>query len=410
MARSGAWVAALGVALVMQTTNSALTRVFPVIGPVLTEAAGVPSESIGVLASAGSLGTMWYLVAGGEFLPRFGPVRLLQVGAAVGALGVAVATLGGWWALLAASLLIGLGYGPSPPAGSEILKRHAPARHRSLVFSIKQSGVPLGGAVAGLLVPAVLLAAGWRAACFSAVLFALATAVAVQPWRAAIDGERDARRPLSLRTFLDPRALAIPFRTLGRDRALLATTYASICFAVAQGSVFAYLVTYLTVHLGLGLAAAGFAFATLQMAGVVGRVLVGWLADRVGSARLTLIVLAVASAAATALLATVGPSWPSAGLLGLSAAAGVAVASWNGVFLAVVSSLVPDRAVGEATAAATFFTFFGYVVGPIAFGSVLAWGGSYEAAFGLIALAPLTGALALAGAAASSPTPLAGAG
>ena len=83
MARSGAWVAALGVALVMQTTNSALTRVFPVIGPVLTEAAGVPSESIGVLASAGSLGTMWYLVAGGEFLPRFGPVRLLQVGAAV---------------------------------------------------------------------------------------------------------------------------------------------------------------------------------------------------------------------------------------------------------------------------------------------------------------------------------------
>ena len=27
--------------------------------------------------------------------------------------------------------LIGLGYGPSPPAGSEILKRYAPARHRS---------------------------------------------------------------------------------------------------------------------------------------------------------------------------------------------------------------------------------------------------------------------------------------
>lgn len=137
----------------MQTASAALTRAVPVIGPALTEAAGVPSERIGVLASVGALGTMWYLVAGGGLLPRFGPVRMLQIGAGVGALGLACATLAGWWALVVASLLIGLGHGPSPPAGSRILKRHATARQRSLVFSVKQSGVPLGGAVAGLLVP-----------------------------------------------------------------------------------------------------------------------------------------------------------------------------------------------------------------------------------------------------------------
>lgn len=124
------------------------------MGPVLTEAAGVPSESIGILASIGSAGTMWFLVAGGDLLARLGAVRILQVGALVAAAGVAIALSGGWWALVAASLLIGLGYGPSPPAGSDILKRYAPARHRSLVFSIKQSGVPLGGAVAAIVIPA----------------------------------------------------------------------------------------------------------------------------------------------------------------------------------------------------------------------------------------------------------------
>lgn len=49
----------------------------------------------------------------------------------------------------------------------------------------------------------------------------------------------------------------------------------------------------------------------------------------------------------------------------------------------------------EATAATTFFTFCGYVVGPSAFGAMIAFGWSYEAAFVLIAAAPLTGAAVL---------------
>ena len=123
--------------------------------------------------------------------------------------------------------------------------------------------MPLGGAVAGLLVPAILALAGWRGAYFALIALTLATALTVQPFRAAIDGGRDARHDPRLAAFLDPRALATPFREVGRDRALLAATHASVCFAIAKGSVFAYLVTFLPVHLGLGLAPAGLAFAVL---------------------------------------------------------------------------------------------------------------------------------------------------
>lgn len=393
---AGAWRAALGVALLMQTASAFLTRVFPIMGPVLTEAAGVPSESVGILASVGSAGTMWFLVAGGGLLAQLGAVRILQIGALVGASGVLIALSGGWWALMLASLLIGLGYGPSPPAGSDILKRFAPARHRSLVFSIKQSGVPLGGAIAAVLVPAVVLAAGWRVACLAAVALTLTAVLASERFRRNIDRHAPTGPGWRLGGFLDPRAIATPFRSIRRSPALFAPTYASVGFAVAQGSVFAFLVTYLAVELGLGLARAGLAFASLQVAGVFGRVLVGWLADRVGSARRMLVALACASAAATACLSAVDPSWPQWAVLGLSAAGGVAIASWNGVFLAEVSTLVEDALVGEATAAVTFFTFFGYVVGPSLFGLMLALGGSYEAALLLTAGAPLSGAIVLA--------------
>mgnify|MGYP003347142796 CR=1 FL=1 len=46
------------------------------------------------------------------------------------------------------ALLLGIGYGPMPPAGSRILAATAPKQHRSLIFSIKQAGAPAGGAIA----------------------------------------------------------------------------------------------------------------------------------------------------------------------------------------------------------------------------------------------------------------------
>ena len=56
------------------------------------------------------------------------------------------------------ALIIGLGYGPITPASSAILNEVTPNRIRALIFfSIKQSGVPIGGAIAGILVPSFIL-------------------------------------------------------------------------------------------------------------------------------------------------------------------------------------------------------------------------------------------------------------
>jgi MFS family permease len=121
----------------------------------------------------------------------------------------------------------------------------------------------------------------------------------------------------------------------------------------------------------------------------------GFLADRIGSARRTLVLLALGSSAMTATTALVGPSWPWAGVLAAAALAGVAVPSWNGVFLAEVARLAPPGRVGEATAGSTFFCFIGYVVGP-AVSAALAAAGGYRLAFLVAAAFPLAAAIALA--------------
>ena len=390
------WLWALAAAVLMQTLTAFLTRIFPVIGPALTDAAGVPSEYIGYLAAVNSIGTMWYLVAAGALLPRLGPLRALQLGTLIGAAGLLFALFGSWWALVAASLLIGFGYGPSPTAGSEMLMQYAPVRHRSFVFSVKQSGVPLGGAVAGILVPALLALGGWRVACIGSALLVLALTVLVEPLRSPIDRSRDRDRIFRLRDLLDPRMLRTPLHALSGDRALQLCTAASVCFAIVQGSLLAFFVTYAMLRIDLSLAMAGMAFSLMQLTGVGGRVMAGWVADRVHSPRGVLVGLGIASSLTIAVVAALTPSWPGWAVQMVAAVAGVASTSWNGVFMAELSQLAPPGRVGEVAAAATFFTFIGYVVGPAAFGWGLSQGISYATAFAILALVPLCGVVALA--------------
>lgn len=396
MKDSRLWFWALAAAVLMQTLTAFLTRIFPVIGPPLTDATGVPAEYIGYLAAVNSIGTMWYLVAAGDLLPRLGPLRALQLGTLIGLLGLIFALFGNWWSLVVASLLIGFGYGPSPTAGSEVLMRYAPARHRSFVFSVKQSGVPLGGAIAGILVPALLAVAGWRGACIASVLLVLAMIVLVEPLRSAIDQCRDRNRTFRLRDLFDPRMLRTPLHALSGDRALQLCTAASVCFAVAQGSLLAFFVTYAMVRIDLSLAVAGLAFSIMQLTGVGGRVMAGWAADRVHSPRGVLIALGVASSLIIGVVAALTPSWPAWAIQVVAAVAGVASTSWNGVFMAELSQLAPPGRVGEIAAAATFFTFIGYVVGPATIGWALTQKMSYSMAFAILALVPACGVVALA--------------
>jgi MFS family permease len=390
-----AWVWPLAVTLLMQTESAFLTRAIPVIGPVLTEAAGVPAEWIGYLASLTSLGTMWFLMASGSMLKRLGPVRLLQVGALIGAAATLSIAIGTLPAMIVGALFIGVGYGPSPSAGSDILARSAPAGARALIFSIKQSAVPLGGAIAGLLIPALAIALDWRVALVVAAILAASTALIVQPLRAGIDAIRDRNQPLNLLAFLSPLSFAAPFRAMRLAPSLWPLTYAASCFAIAQGNLFAFLVTYLTAEIGLGLVAAGTLFATTQIVGVFGRVAMGWVADRLGSGIRALVLLAFGSAAMTLAVAAIAPAWPFALMAAVAALSGLAVASWNGVYMSEVAHAVPPAQVGDATSGSTFFTFVGYVVGPSVFALIVGIVGSYGWTYALIAAMPFSAGLVL---------------
>ena len=70
------WIAALGATLLMQSVASFMTQSLPVVAPLITASAGLAPERVGNFSSLTALGTVLFLLLGGPFLARMGPVLI----------------------------------------------------------------------------------------------------------------------------------------------------------------------------------------------------------------------------------------------------------------------------------------------------------------------------------------------
>lgn len=160
----------------------------------------------------------------------------------------------------------------------------------------------------------------------------------------------------------------------------------SFLFSAVQVSVTAYMVTYLNGSLGMTLLAAGAALSVSQLAGVVGRIAWGAVADRGLGPRNTLMLLAVLMIVGSVLTALLQPGWPTALIWAIVALLGASAIGWNGVYLATVARQAPPGQAATATGGTLMFTFMGVVLGSPAFGALAGFSGSYRLAFAALAL------------------------
>ena len=111
----------------------------PVLATEIAAETGIGASFVGLYTSLIFGAAMFTSAASGGAIHRLGPIRTNQVGLVFSATALLLAlTANPWWLALSA-VLIGAGYGPNTPSGSEVLGRVTPPRMRALVFSIKQS-------------------------------------------------------------------------------------------------------------------------------------------------------------------------------------------------------------------------------------------------------------------------------
>lgn len=379
-----AGLAPLWITLAIQAMVSMALLALPAMAPSVAAATGISAAYIGLYIALAYAGAVAASLASGTAVARWGAIRVSQAGLLVAAAGLVLCALPSAAAIAAGALLVGMGYGPITPASSHLLARTTPPHRMALVFSVKQTGVPLGGALAGAIVPGLQLAAGWQAALLAVAAACLLCGAVAQGLRAAFDADREPSRPLGLGNFLDPVRLVLT------EPALRMLAGCSFLFSIAQLSLTTYLVTFLTDSLAYGLLAAGAMLSVSQVGAVLGRVLWGWVADRWVGARRMLALLAGAMAACALLSAMLRPGVPAPAVAVLLFLFGACAIGWNGVYLAEVARQAPPGKAGLATGGTLSITFLGVVLGPPAFGAVSALFGTYRAGFGLLAV-PLAG-------------------
>ena len=295
-----------------------------------------------------------------------------------------------------AALAIGFGYGFVTPVSSHILARRTPPGIMALVFSVKQTGVPIGGAIAGAAVPPLVLALGWADSLPVLAAACIVTAFALLPARATLAEPRAAGTRLAFGLRGVFAGLGRPIQLVLADRRL--RELASPHSATPWCNRLHHLLRVVPKP-GAGLQP-GHRRARLRerdASGIAGRIAWGAVADRWVPPRAMLAVLGAVSAACGLLTAAFWArgrsprSSPWRCSTPHRRSAGTASVSGGGRALRAAGQ------VGTATGGTQFFTFGGAVAGPPVFAAAVSATGSYAWAFALFAIPPLLVAARLAG-------------
>lgn len=328
--------------------------------PLFRQHFGLSQTGVGAIASTGYIGAMATARIGGAVTDRRGPKIVIVVGLllfALGALSVLAAFMLGF--LYLGVLICGFGYGMINPATTVMANPHA-SRRRGLTLSLKQSGVPVGGMLAGALLPSVGAAAGWRVSLLLPISMALVVLIIVL-WLYKQESAPVTRMAVVLSGHVK---LRLP---LGYGYGLF--------MAGTQVSIFAFTAVYLVEARSLSPSMSGLLLALLFVGGITGRLLWGWLSDLRPEDRIRLLQLVACLGTVLLGVLTVIPDEVVPAVLFF---VGVCSVGWNGVYIAAVAEAQPER-IGAVSGTSMVLINLGAVVFPLIVGILIESFGGWQA-------------------------------
>jgi sugar phosphate permease len=167
--------------------------------------------------------------------------------------------------------------------------------------------------------------------------------------------------------------------------------FVAFFFSFVQLCVGTFTVTLLVNEAGYSLVTAGFMFSLAQVAGIAGRVFLGWFADVTGGSIPVLKVSDLIVAACCIIAAFIDSTLSPVLLAVFYIVFGAMAYGWNGVMQAQIARLSPKGMVGVATGGLMVWIFAGTLAGPALFATGYRFATSYTTCFGALAAIAMTG-------------------
>jgi len=376
------------VTLVITTWGALL---YTTVATVIAGEFGVPAAAIGYQVGLAYLSAMLCTLYSGNVTAALGARGALVASMILAAAGSLATTAFTIYGLILGTVLLGLAHGLVNPPAAVLLSHAGKEGRRSFLFSIRQTGTPLGGLAVALITPWLAESFGWRAAgyalAFVAVVIGLCTWLIARGWDATSSTER---RRFSLNPL---KGLA----TVARSGKLRVLAFVAMCYAGVQVCLVTFLSPFLVKDIGLSLILAGWLVAMAQASGGFGRPFWGLIADLSASNLAIQRIIGIVAACSALVLATISEANSIWLLCVLVAIFGATAVGWNGVFAAEVVRVSPRSETPQAMAGSLFFTFASAVILPAVFALIYETVNSYSATIALLGVVSLIGSMATFG-------------
>ena len=369
-----------------QVASAMGIAIFPVIAPQLALMLGVDASYVGYQISMVFGAAMLASCVVGPVVLRWGACRAMQWSMWLAATGLLAALSGQLWLMPIAAMGIGASNALAAGGASHLLFRFSQARNRNLIYSIKQTGVPLGWATAALFAPILTVQYGWRMPMLIVFCYAIFGGALLGRWCTIWDDDRNPQAAQKTN-------LLSGIVLLWHYPILRYLGIASLFFSFAQSCLGTFTVNLLVQEADYSLVAAGLMLSVIQISGVSGRVIWGLIADRLGSAMGLLVVGSVLMAVGCLVSFSLSGHWPQPLLVIFYMLFGMVAYGWNGILHAQIARYSPTGMVSVATGGMMAWVFGGILIGPALFAFSYRWLGRYTWTYGLLTIIALTGAL-----------------
>jgi len=363
--------------------------------PFLSTAFSLTKTQVGLLGGAVNLGVALTSFQMGRIVDLYGERVVLTLGLLGTSLFimVAAAAANSFLSFFVLLLCTGCFAASLTPAGGKAIVKWFPPSQWGFALGVRQTGVPIGGFVAALLLPFLAIVSGWRTALVAAGIIGAAGSVLFFLFYKERSREQKYTRQNNLSN--DKNHPSSTHRNIFDNKYIWLSACMGTTFVGSQFILITYMQLFVHEEVGYPISLASKFLVIVQVGGVAGRILWGVISDTLFSnaRRPALMTIGFLAGFLALVMLLVGPRTPFWLLSIITFFLGFTAIGWNGLYVALISELVNSDQAGTAIGFGITIIQLGVLFFPPIFGLLIDLTGSYKASWVLLCLLGLLGAL-----------------
>ncbi|MES5845701.1 MULTISPECIES: MFS transporter [unclassified Bacillus cereus group] len=361
------WVMLI-VATIAQTTATLITYGVGVFALFWKEEYALTNMESGLLVSVVNVGPLFCMLFVGRLLDQYNEKILISISSfLLGSSLLLTNIVSGFNGLLFVLLLIGMFYSVSQPGGSKVILKWFPKENRGLAMGIRQAGIPIGGALAGVLIPFLTVQYNMTYAINSIACICIIGGVLFFVFYKEPYVQEEARKGHNKISFW------MELKVVICKKELYPIYITGICMISLQMVLVGHFMKFLAGEQSITSIVAGTVFSVMFFSGMIGRVALATISDVLykGNRRIPLFIAVCASIGLMLLLVMNIHTITSGVLYSVSALLGFFSIGWFSLFIAEVAELASEESVGITVSVALTLNQIAIIVAPVLFGYIV---------------------------------------